>query len=257
MLVINNDNSIKREDRHNCEPDFTSNELEIKFNECVEKVKTDYTVPIPTVFRQTVAELKDKGISLIQRIPTFKNVKNKFYRNRNKSLGVKKICFNTLKQVVVPERFKSFLLADYYNSRNRILLFAGEHCKTILANPNLTVLCDGTFKFCLKPFQQLYTLHVDLGSSKTHTNKIPVIYALLANKTKITYKILFSLIKSQIPQFDPKNIILDFERAKMSAIKDIFPETCISGCFFHFSRSLWRKADEVGITKSALARKHI
>lgn len=223
----------------------------------MEKVKTDYTVPIPSVFRQSVAELKDKGTNLIQKIPQFKNVKNKFYRNRNKSLGVKKLCCNTLKQVVVPEKFKSFLLADYYSSKKRIWVFASDNCKTILANCNLTVLCDGTFKFCLKPFQQLYTLHVDLGSSETHTNIIPVIYALLPNKTKITYKVLFSLIKSQIPQFNPKNIILDFEQAAMTAIKDAFPDTCICGCFFHFCRSLWRKADEVGITKSALARKHV
>lgn len=91
-LTINTDNSIKREDNHNCEPDFASNELEVEFNECMEKVKTDHTVPIASVFRQTVAGLKDKGTNLIQKIPQFKNVKNKFYRNRNKSLGVKKLC---------------------------------------------------------------------------------------------------------------------------------------------------------------------
>lgn len=43
----------------------------------------------------------------------------------------------------------------------------------------------------------------------------------------------------------------------MLAIKDIFPKTSISGCFFHFTRCLWRKADKIGIKKSALFRKHI
>lgn len=237
-------------------PDFVSNELEVNFNKCIEKLKSDCSVPVPNAFRQTVSTLKDKGIDLIKKIPKFKNVKNKFYRKRNKSLGVKKVCFKSLKEVTVPERFAKFLLADYHTN-NRILVFANEHCKTILANPNLTILCDGTFKFCSKPFQQLYTLHVDLGSSKSHNNIIPVIYALLANKTRATYATLFRLIKSQIPEFNPKTIILDFEKAAMLAVKRIFPKVIISGCFFHFSRCLWRKADEIGITKSALFRKHI
>lgn len=255
-LIIDSNNCIKRDDKHDCEPDFVSNELELNFDKCMEKVKSDCTIPIPNAFRHTVSTLKDKGIDLIKKIPTYKNIKNKFYRKRNKSLGVRKVCFKSIKNVTVPEIFANFLLADY-QTINRILIFASENCKTILANPNLTILCDGTFKFCLKPFQQLYTLHVDLGSSKTHNNIIPVIYALLGNKTRATYKILFRLIKSQIPQFNPKTILLDFEKAAMLAVKDIFPETSVRGCFFHFSRSLWRKADEIGITKSVLFRKHI
>ncbi|KAF9417931.1 hypothetical protein HW555_005076, partial [Spodoptera exigua] len=255
-LIIDSNNCIKRDDKHDCEPDFVSNELELNFDKCMEKVKSDCTIPIPNAFRHTVSTLKDKGIDLIKNIPTYKNIKNKFYRKRNKSLGVRKVCFKSIKNVTVPEIFANFLLADY-QTNNRILIFASENCKTILANPNLTILCDGTFKFCLKPFQQLYTLHFDLGSSKTHNNIIPVIYALLANKTRATNKILFRLIKSQIPQFNPKIILLDFEKAAMLAVKDIFPETSVRGCFFHFSRSLWRKADEIGITKSVLSRKHI
>lgn len=103
----------------------------------------------------------------------------------------------------------------------------------------------------------LYTLHVDLGSNEIHNNIIPAVYALLPNKTKNIYKTLFKLIKSQIPQFYPKTFILDFEQAAMSAIKNMFPESQISGCHFHFSKSLWQKAEELGLTKSKLARKHI
>lgn len=54
---------------------------------------------------------------------------------------------------------------------------------------------------------------------------------------KVTYNILFRLIKSQIPKSNHKTIILDFEKAAMSAIMNVFPETHISGCSFHFSRS--------------------
>lgn len=76
---------IKRDDSHSCEPDLVSNVLEATFNKCMEKVKSDCTIPIPSAFRQTVSTLKDSGIDLEKKIPKFKNVKNKFYRKRKKS----------------------------------------------------------------------------------------------------------------------------------------------------------------------------
>ncbi|KAF9406220.1 hypothetical protein HW555_013339, partial [Spodoptera exigua] len=243
-LIIANNNTITRDDKHDCEPDFASNELEIQFNKCCEQIKSDYTISIPRAYRETVAGPVDSGIDFIKKIPTLENIKHKLHRKRNKSLGVQKICFNSIKEIIVPERYQHFLLADYSNGPSRIIIFANRDCKKILTNPNLTILCDGTFKFCLK--------HND-----TYNNIIPIIYALLPNKNKNTYITMFKLIKSQIPQFSPQLFILDFEQAAMSAIKHVFPKTKINGCYFHFAQSLWRKADELNITTSKLARKHV
>ncbi|KAH9633051.1 hypothetical protein HF086_000411 [Spodoptera exigua] len=257
VLVTFTDNSIKREDIHNCEPDFASNELEIQLGKCIDKITSDYTIPVPSAYRETVSKLKDSGINLIKKIPDLVNVKNKLYKKRNKSLDVPKVCFKSPSEIIVPEKLKKKLLADYYYKSNRILVFANENCRTVLSRSNLTILCDGTFKCCLRPFQQLYTVHVDLESNEMYNNIMPVVYALLPNKTKNIYNTLFNLIKSQIPQFNPKLFVLDFEQAAMSAITETFPETQISDCHFHFSKSLWQRAENLGLTKFKLARKHI
>lgn len=258
ILLTASDGSILKEDRHNCEPDFVSNELRLEMDKCEQKVTTDYSIPIPSVVREAVGQIKDKGLDIVKKLPNKNILERKLYRKRNQSLGVKKVRFNSLTDIIIPPRFETFLLADYCQSSTRIIIFAGEYCREILKKPNLTVFCDGTFKFCLKPFAQMYTLHVDLGSTDTHRNIIPVIYALLPNKTTNIYVTLFRLIKSQIPEFDPHIIILDFEQAPMLAVRRVYPQANIVGCYFHFCRSLWRKVEQLKINKkSKIIRKHI
>lgn len=50
---------------------------------------------------------------------------------------------------------------------------------------------------------------------------------------------------------------MDFELTAILAIKDLFPEVKIVGCYFHYSRSLWRKAKQLGITKSKMGVIHV
>jgi len=70
---------------------------------------------------------------------------------------------------------------------------------------------------------------------------------LLPNKTKNLYTRLFKLIKEYIPNFNPNIITIDFEAVTIQAIKDVFPNTQISGCNYHFNQSLWRKVQNIGL----------
>lgn len=106
---------------------------------------------------------------------------------------------------------------------------------------------DGTFKSVSKQFAQLYTIHVDLGSTEKETNVTPVIFALLPNKKKSTYIRLFNAILREIPEWAPDTVNADFESAVMEAIKAVFPAAQFHGCFFHFSQSLWRKVQNLGL----------
>lgn len=110
-----------------------------------------------------------------------------------------------------------------------------------------TFVFDGTFKSCSKQFQQIYTIHLDIGSTPTETNAIPVIFALLPNKTQITYNRLLTLRKKHIPNFNPDIITMNFEAAAIKAINNIFPRTQISGRNYHFNQALWRKVQNVGL----------
>lgn len=71
------------------------------------------------------------------------------------------------------------------------------------------------------------------------------------------YELLFQLIKSQIPEWDPSDITVDFEVPAKLAIRSNFPGVKITGCCFHFNRSLWRKAKALGVCKTQLGKVHV
>ncbi|KAL0831978.1 hypothetical protein ABMA28_001478 [Loxostege sticticalis] len=41
-----------------------------------------------------------------------------------------------------------------------------------------------------------------------------------------------------------------FEFSVLAAIRKVFPESKSRGCLFHFSQAVWRKAKQIGLTKS-------
>ncbi|KAH9634392.1 hypothetical protein HF086_000218 [Spodoptera exigua] len=105
--------------------------------------------------------------------------------------------------------------------------------------------------------RKVYTIHADIGSNQEYANVVPVLYALLPDKTRATYEILFQMIKSQVKEWQPTEISMDFEVTAILAIKDLFPEVKILGCYFHFNRCLWRKAKQLGVVKSKLGVIHV
>ncbi|KAF0719629.1 MULE domain-containing protein [Aphis craccivora] len=62
-----------------------------------------------------------------------------------------------------------------------------------------------------------------------------------------TYCRLFEALKSMKPKLNPDTIMIDFEKAVMSAILKTFPVTKIRGCFFHFTQSVWRHVQQAGL----------
>ena len=116
---------------------------------------------------------------------------------------------------------------------------------------------DGTYKICVKCFHQVYTIHADIGSNAEYVNVVPVLYALLPDRKEETYEIVFKIIKSRIQEWEPTRISMDFEVSAILALKLMFPDVKIVGCYFHFCRCLWRKAKQFGVTKSKLGRIHV
>jgi len=80
-----------------------------------------------------------------------------------------------------------------------------------------------------------------------HNNVFPSVFALLPNKMESTYCRLFEALKSMKPKLNPDTIMIDFEKAVMSAILKTFPVTKIRGCFFHFTQSVWRHVQQAGL----------
>ena len=104
---------------------------------------------------------------------------------------------------------------------------------------------DGTFKCVPRILCQLYTIHYEVND-----NVLLGCFALMQNKTEASYEELFRAIRNMLPQQDPKvplNFSSDFELAATNAMSRIFPNAESQYCFFHFSQSLWRKAQTCGI----------
>jgi hypothetical protein len=193
---------------------------------------------------------------LVTKIPPFSKVKSAMYKYRNKSANLKKIYYKTLDDIEIPEKFHSFLLGAFIDEDIVIIIFCSDEAKDIMKTCNL-FFGDGTFKSCPHPFTQLYTLHGDLGSSQQTTNIVPLVYALMNKKSTEAYTALFSIVKSQIPEWKPHTFQSDFEAAAMGAFKKVFKLTSIKGCYFHFTQAIWKKGGELGLNKSKFLRKQV
>ena len=59
-------------------------------------------------------------------------------------------------------------------------------------------------------------------------------------KTKKLYRVVLVTIRSLIPGFNPSFAKADFEQAPRNALSVVFPSVTITGCWFHFTKGLWK-----------------
>lgn len=154
-----------------------------------------------------------------------------------------------MEEVEVPPKFEKFLIADYTCNDIRILLFSSEQVKRTICQCS-DFYGDGTFKSCPLPFAELYTIHGDIGSTINQTNIVPLLYALMSRRDTQSYVILFNLIKSVLPGWNPQKFKVDYERAVINAVTEIFPGIEVKGCFYHYNRAIWTKSRNLGIDRS-------
>jgi hypothetical protein len=65
----------------------------------------------------------------------------------------------------------------------------------------------------------------------------------------------FKFVSSKLNK-NPKIFILDFEIASIKSVIKNFVVVNVTGCFFHFSQSLWRRVQTSGMTSSYLTNKN-
>lgn len=70
---------------------------------------------------------------------------------------------------------------------------------------------------------------------------------LCTNKKKATYKTAFQKIKEFQPAYSPNQINVDYELAAINAIKEVFPNAIVQGCYFHLAQSLGRNIGTNGL----------
>lgn len=141
----------------------------------------------------------------------------------------------------ITETGEEFLLYDNGKINDRILIFSIRRNLRLLAASQHWYM-DGTFKTAPALFEQLYTIH-----GIRFNNVIPAVFALLPNKSELTYSHLFDQLKILEPTVAPQSIMTDFELSAINAIGNHFPNANRRGCFFHFNQSIYRHIQSNGL----------
>ena len=144
-------------------------------------------------------------------------------------------------------RDESFVL-DQTTQSNHVngVIFSTDNDLFILSECD-KIFVDGTFKSTPHPFKQIFTIH---GMYMDHV--IHLATCLLEGKRTDDYLYSLSAIKRKIQQltgipWQPTEFICDFEQAIIAAVEWEFPLAAIDGCYFHYTKSLWKRIGELGL----------
>lgn len=112
------------------------------------------------------------------------------------------------------------------------------------------IYLDGTFRTCPRPYNQYFTIH-----GKFKNRALCFVCCLMTNRTVGDYRHLLQTIKTRTRQITghrlrPNRVVCDFEQALIASVETEFPNTHISGCYFHFCQNLWRKVQTLGLSNN-------
>lgn len=129
-----------------------------------------------------------------------------------------------------------------------ILVFTTRNMVRVLQKCQ-SLFIDGTFRTAPQPYEQLVTVHGLYGGFV-----IPLVFCLLNGKTIGQYRQLIQHLKEIVRvttghRLRPTRVVSDFERSLLIAIETELPNCRTSGCYFHWTQSLWRNVQQRGLAR--------
>ena len=126
----------------------------------------------------------------------------------------------------------------------RHLVLASDRQMEVLSKSKIWYI-DGTFKLCRQPFSQLLTVNAFVRNDD-HVKQVPLVFVVMSGRKKRDYKAVLETVISLLPnQSRVIKIVLDFEKAMWSAIRQVIPNVELMGCSFHWTQALWRKVSVI------------
>ena len=104
-------------------------------------------------------------------------------------------------------------------------------------------MADGTFSIVPTVFFQLYSIQFQFAEGMNPA----AVYCLMTNKTTDSYNQMMAALHDLVPLAAPKKILVDFEKAAMNAFEAAYPQSVVTGCYFHLTQSVVRKVNEIGM----------
>lgn len=261
-ITLTADNKeIVKEAKHVCLPDYERNKIDFTMSLAKQEVCLNMA-PIPEIFEKHYYKLHKldsdhtfgQGEMLSpEELPTFSSKKDTLYRARYKFLNVKKSKFLRPQDVQLPDSLVSdFFLYDD-GVEEKIIIFGTRLAKATLKTVDI-VYVDGTFRCCPIPFYQLFSVHADITHESGTVCFVPLLFALLPNKSQTTYERLFKILKYQF-FMNISTFKCDYELAIIQAIKAIYPDIVVKGCYYHFTNAVWKKSKSINFSSSNEGRK--
>jgi hypothetical protein len=177
---------------------------------------------------------------------TFKKMQSAMYDRRHKTFPK------------VPRTTEEFLTGIQSNEtlcsffKGPVRLEDGQICAFMFAQDSLLASLgesqeigfDGTFFVVPRLFYQLFTIFV------IHEHHFfPAITVLMTGKDQPKYLAVFRALINLIPNFNPTLGMADFEPASRNAAHEIWENLIVHGCFFHFTRALYKYVQSVGLSR--------
>uniref|UniRef100_A0A0C9RF33 MULE transposase domain-containing protein n=1 Tax=Fopius arisanus TaxID=64838 RepID=A0A0C9RF33_9HYME len=110
---------------------------------------------------------------------------------------------------------------------------------------------DATFKVCPKnpKVAQFFTIMAQVDDAA-----VPIAWAHMSNKTAEAYRVILAHFRQELaPHIQPTVVHLDFERSEEIAVRQVYPETTLLHCFFHYVQAMFRqlktKLGDVGMNR--------
>ncbi|CAM2715360.1 unnamed protein product [Rotaria socialis] len=218
----------------------------------MKKRAREETTPIPKIYTQEIvkARISHPGIATGLFFPTFETIDASLYRSRSKNYPSLP---KSLADLVLPDVWRlakhgePFLIVDELYGKDRLLMFASDWSLIFLSQCEQWH-SDGTFSIRPLIFAQVYIL---CGFSNGFM--IPCVYCLTTKKDEQVYTKIFghviSLARKLNLNLQPRRLTIDFEIATMNSFCRLFSTATVTGCLFHYAQSLWRKIQELGLTR--------
>lgn len=226
----------------------------------IKKEAIDHPERPPSAVARAVQNA-DEGVQAF--LPDLQSVKKSVKRERLKNMPGTPMQIDDLESV--PDIYRktiggdNFLLYDSfddddYTLNHRIMIFSTQANLKKLFKAEIW-FADGTFDVVPSIFFQLFTIMgsvYQIYKGEERKFAIPLVHALLENKTEEAYTKVFEVILSQAQKYGlrvqlPQAVMSDFELAIINAIKTHLNPNSVHLCFFHLCQNVFKKIISEGL----------
>jgi hypothetical protein len=163
---------------------------------------------------------KENTLELNANLPRADSLKKVISRVRNKTLPK-----------FMPTRLQDLVEHDFDEGSQKVLIFSTDDNMEYLKKCEQWY-ADGTFKSAPPLFDQLFVIQ----GKKSHSALIPLVYCLMSNRTERAHDIVFEFLADKLGDFEPQNMMSDFEVASRNSFSTFYPSVEQRGCFFTICR---------------------